>query len=107
MSEDTNTAVVTSPAKPKAKRERATQVAFSSIHVRTAKARNVDVTRAAKLNRTFIRTNFDSLVPLWPELKKSGKDNRDGNRYPTTIPAKVADMIVARNVPKVTKRASK
>ncbi len=104
MSENSETTNVVTTDKPK--RVRATQVAFGSIHVRTAKSRNVDVTRAAKLNRSYIRSNFDELVKVWPELKKSGKDNRDGNRYPATIPAKVADMIVARHT-FTKKRASK
>lgn len=95
MSEDTNATNATTTSKPR--KARASHVAFGSIHVRTAKTRNVDVTRAAKLNRSYIRSNFDELSKLWPELKKSGKGNRDGNRYPVTIPSKVADMIVARH----------
>lgn len=106
MSEETtNTATITD----KPRKSRATShVAFGSIHVRTAKTRGVDVTKAAKLNRSYIRSNFDDIVRLWPELAKAQKVNRDGNRYPATIPAKVADMIVARNVPtKARARASK
>lgn len=74
-------------------------VTFSSIHVRFASKANIDVTRAAKLNRSYIRSNYDVLVTLWPALKASQKVNRDSNRYPTDIPAKVADMIVTRTLP--------
>lgn len=76
-------------------------VTFSSIHVKFASAKAVDVTRAAKLNRSYIRSNFDALVKVWPELKQSQKQNRDNNRYPATIPAKVADMIVKRQITSV------
>ena len=82
---------------PKAKASRK-PVAFSSIHVRFATLKGVDVTRAAKLNRSYIRSNFDTLVKEWPELRASQKANRDNNRYPATIPAHVADAIVKRQL---------
>lgn len=87
----------TDEAKPKAKRTRK-DVPFSSCHVKFAQAKGIDVTRAAKLNRSFIRSNFDTLVKHWPALKASHKINRDNNRYPETIPVKVADAIVKRNL---------
>lgn len=73
-------------------------VQFSSIHVRYATSKGIDVTRAAKLNRSYVRSNFDALVKVWPALKSSQKVNRDNNRYPDMIPAKVADMIVKRAI---------
>jgi hypothetical protein len=73
-------------------------VAFSSAHVAYANVKGIDVTRAAKLNRSYIRSNFDTLVKVWPELAATQKRNRDANRYPTSIPSNVADAIVARNV---------
>lgn len=81
------------------KRESTKAVAFSSIHVGFAKVKGIDATRAAKLNRSYIRSNFEDVCAAWPELRKSQKSNRDGNRYPTTIPANVAKMIVTRSVP--------
>lgn len=87
------------PAKVTRKRASAKSVPFSNIHVAFGKAKGVDVTRAAKLNRSYIRSNFDDVCRVWPELRTSHKANRDGNRYPQTIPANVADMIVKRNVP--------
>lgn len=86
----------TTDATPKPKRARPTDVKLSSIHVRFAQAKGIDVTRAAKLNRSYIRSNYDVLVKQWPALKASQKINRDSNRYPDVIPAKVADMIVKR-----------
>lgn len=73
-------------------------VAFSNLHVQFAQVKSIDTTRAAKLNRSFIRSNFDALAKAWPELKSSHKSNRDGNRYPATVPANVAKAIVTRNL---------
>ena len=73
-------------------------VAFSHLHVQFAQAKSIDTTRAAKLNRSFIRSNFDALAKAWPELRTSHKSNRDGNRYPATVPANVAKAIVTRNL---------
>lgn len=95
MSEVTQDATpATSPAKVTRK-----AVPFSSIHVAFAKVKGIDATRAAKLNRSYIRSNFDDVCAAWPELRKSQKANRDGNRYPATIPANVAKLIVTRSVP--------
>jgi hypothetical protein len=93
---ETNT---TPEQKAPAKRASAKMVPFSSCHVTFAKAKGIDVTRAAKLNRSYVRSNFDAVAKVWPELRKSQKVNRDGNRYPSMVPAKVADMIVKRTVP--------
>jgi hypothetical protein len=94
--------VTVTPA-PKAAKARAPRgdklVPFSSIHVTFAKTKGVDVTKAAKLNRSYIRSNFEPLCKVWPELRKSQKINRDGNRYPAMIPVKAADMIVKRSIP--------
>ena len=87
---------VTTPATTNVKA--AKQVKFSSIHVRFATAKGIDVTRAAKLNRSYIRSNYDVLLKQWPALKSSQKINRDSNRYPDMIPAKVADAIVKRTL---------
>ena len=74
-------------------------VKTSSLHVRYANVKGIDVTRAAKLNRSYMRSNWDALVKVWPDLRKSQKVNRDGNRWPETCPAHVADMIVKRAIP--------
>ena len=88
-----------SSAKPeKASRKPRKPVLFSSCHVRFASATNIDVTRAAKANRDYVRRNFEAVCKVWPELAKSTKVNRDGNRYPVMIPAAAADMIVKRSV---------
>ena len=73
-------------------------VAFSSCHVTYATAKGIDVTRAAKLNRSYVRANFDALVKVWPELKASQKKNRDANRYPATLPTSVAKQITSRSI---------
>jgi hypothetical protein len=85
---------VTTPAPKKSRKD----VPFSSCHVRFASSKGIDVTRAAKLNRSYVRSNFDTLVKQWPALRASQKKNRDNNRYPEMIPAHVADQIVKRSL---------
>jgi hypothetical protein len=98
MSDETSAQEVTNePTPAKVKRVSVKAVPFSSIHVTFAKSKNIDVTRAGKLNRSFIRSNFDTLVKVWPELRASHKGNRDGNRYPATIPSNIATLIVKRD----------
>lgn len=94
MTDSTQTNV-TAPAKVKKPRG---DVPFSSIHTSFASKRGVDVTRAAKLNRSYIRANYDVIVKQWPALRASQKANRDSNRYPDRIPAALATAIVTRSV---------
>jgi hypothetical protein len=93
------TDVTPTEATPKTKAPSAKLVPLSSCHVRFAKIKGIDVTRAGKLNRSYMRSNFESLTKIWPDLRKSQKINRDGNRWPEQVPAKVANMIVTRTVP--------
>ena len=90
---------VTEVTKDAPKVTSAKAVPTSSLHVRFAKVKGIDVTRAAKLNRSYMRSNFAQLTKVWPELRKSQKINRDGNRWPATCPAKVANAIVTRSIP--------
>lgn len=96
MSEQNNAEQTNVKATPK--RTRASEVKTSSLHVKFASKKGIDVTRAAKLNRSYIRSNFDVIAKQWPALAKSQKQNRDSNRYPDTIPAALADAIVNRTV---------
>jgi hypothetical protein len=92
---------VTSDKPAKATKRASTKlVPFSSVHVAYAKRANTDVTRAGKQNRGYMRANYETLVKVWPQLRKAGKVNRDGNRWPSEIPSNVADMIVKRTLPK-------
>lgn len=97
MSESQIDTTATTTDKPK--RAARKDVTLSSCHVKFGARKGVDVTRAAKLNRSYMRSNYDALLKLWPALRASHKANRDGNRWPDTIPAKVADMIVTRSIP--------
>lgn len=100
MSEQNTTAVdsTATTAAPRKQRSRRDTVKTSSLHVKFAARKGIDVTRAAKLNRSYIRSNFDVIAKQWPELSKSQKQNRDSNRYPDTIPTKLAEQIVTRSV---------
>ena len=75
-------------------------VPTSTIHVRFAKLSGKNTTDAAKANRNYMRSNFEPIAKRWPELRKSHKANRDGNRWPTMIPSSLADDIVKRAVTK-------
>ena len=99
MSDDITTEVTTNDT-PKQRKPRK-DVPFSSCHVRFAQTKGIDVTRAAKLNRSYVRSNFDVLVKQWPALRASQKKNRDNNRYPEMIPAHVADAICKRSLASV------
>jgi hypothetical protein len=96
MSEVTEGAEVT-PTSDKPARKSAKAVPFSSLHVTFAKAKGINTTNAGKANRGYMRANFDLLVKVWPELRASHKANRDGNRWPATVPANVAALIVKRD----------
>ncbi len=94
MSETTEVTTNATAKQSKGPRE----VPFSSIHTSFASAKGVDVTRAAKLNRSYIRANFDVIAKQWPALRASQKANRDSNRYPDRIPSALAKAIVTRSV---------
>ena len=98
MSENTENTTTETTTKPKHSRAPRDVVKTSSLHVQFASRKGIDVTRAAKLNRSYIRSNFDVIAKQWPELAKSQKQNRDSNRYPDTIPASLAKAIVTRSV---------
>ena len=95
MSEENTTSKGDAPKAPRTPKS----VATSSINVRFAKVKGIDETRAGKLNRSYMRSNYAVLIKIWQELRKSQKVNRDGNRWQTSMPAKVADMIVKRQIP--------
>ena len=97
MSDQSN--ITPESSKPARKRVSTKLIPLSSCHVTFAKSKSIDVTRAAKLNRSYMRSNYDALLKVWPDLRKSHKVNRDGNRWPAMIPANVADQIVKRTIP--------
>lgn len=105
MSDETTTITDTTTQAPKAKQKRAPRkdVPLSSCHVKYGAAKGIDVTRAAKQNRSYMRTNFDTLVKQWPALKTSGKQNADNMPWPSTIPAELAEKIVKRQLAKAAK----
>ena len=101
MSEVTEAPITTTEKPSKAKPRK--PVATSSIHVRFATSKGIDTTRAAKLNRSYMRANFATLVKQWPSLKASGKQGADNIPWPKECPAHVADAIVKRTLVKAAK----
>ena len=62
------------------------------VAARIAKAKGIEADEAAKVLRSRIRSNFDTVLPHWPALKAQGKENKDGNRYPP-MPKPLADAL--------------
>jgi hypothetical protein len=66
-------------------------VTYASVITKLANTKDIDTTRAGKLLRRRVRDNFDhALVKSWIG---NTKKNRDGNRYPATMPAALADVL--------------
>lgn len=93
---------VVTPAKPKRERKApAAEVTFSSVIASYAKTRGIDTTRAGKAIRSKIRAMGDAEVSkAWPAFRKSQKQLRDGNRYPTTMPRAFAERLLGKGAPK-------
>jgi len=85
------------PATPKAEKPKrdAKPKTVAEIANAIAKAKKTDPKVEAKKLRGHIRANFDSLAKQWPALRKVGKVNRDGNRYPP-VPASLAKELITK-----------
>jgi outer membrane biosynthesis protein TonB len=96
MSEIENTPTPNEPeAKKEPKAPKAKPMSVAQLSDKIAKVKKTDPKVEAKKLRGHIRANFDTLAPKWPALKKQGKVNRDGNRYPE-IPAALAKELLAK-----------
>jgi hypothetical protein len=67
----------------------------AEVAIAIAKAKKTDPKVEAKKLRGYIRANFDTLAKQWPALRKVGKVNRDGNRYPP-VPASLAKELITK-----------
>lgn len=75
--------------------EKVEGVALSSVYVKYAKARDIDTTRAAKLVRARLRSNFDKVCELDPNIAKVKTASNDGNHWPPVISKKLAKFLTA------------
>lgn len=94
MSTDTKVAPKKSAAKktPATKKSDA-RVTLSSVYARYAAKRDIDTTRAAKLVRAKLRSNFAEVCKLDANVAKVKQSANDGNRWPTHITRKLSDFL--------------
>ena len=94
MSENTPNAPTVTPTKPARKRTKAETTTVGAIAQKRAKAKNIDVSRAAKEVRGRLRANFSALEKAAPKLYgpkgEVKKTANDGARW-GVIPVSVAD----------------
>lgn len=82
-------------AKANAKAKADAMVTLSSVYAKHAARLNTDTTKAAKLVRAKLRSNFDEVCKLSPNVTKAKSRANDGNRWPTHITAKLAEYLSA------------
>ena len=70
-------------------------VTLSSIYAKQAAKRSIDTTRAAKLVRSRLRSNFAKVCELSPNVAKVKQSANDGNRWPTHVTQELAEFINA------------
>lgn len=70
-------------------------VTLSSVYAKYATKRGIDTTRAAKLVRARMRSNFDKVIELDARIAKVKSKPNDGNRWPATISKGLADYLTA------------
>jgi hypothetical protein len=75
---------------------KSTDVEYNAVIKQIARKNGGDETKAGKAMRSRIRANFpDVSHPAnWKALHDARKVNRDGNRYPRTMPRHVAEFLV-------------
>ena len=70
-------------------------VTLSSVYAKVAAKRSIDTTRAAKLVRSRLRSNFAKVCELDTNVAKVKSAANDGNRWPSDISRELADFILA------------
>lgn len=73
----------------------AADVTLSSVYAKKAAKLNIDTTRAAKLVRSKLRSNFTKVCELSPNVTQAKQAANDGNRWPTHITKDLADFLNA------------
>lgn len=73
----------------------ASMVTLSSVYAGVAAKRSIDTTRAAKLVRSRLRSNFAKVCELSPNVKQAKQSANDGNRWPTHVTKELRDFVLA------------
>lgn len=79
----------------KASKATVSTVTLSSVYAKYASKRDIDTTRAAKLVRARLRSNFDKVCELDPNIAKIKSKANDGNRWPADISKPLAEFLTA------------
>lgn len=69
-------------------------VKLSSIYATVASRKGIDTTRAAKLVRSRLRSNFEKVCELSPNVTQAKQHANDGNRWPADVTQDLADFIL-------------
>jgi hypothetical protein len=70
-------------------------VTLSSVYAKKAAKLNIDTTRAAKLVRSRLRSNFAKVIELSPNVKQAKQSANDGNRWPTHVTKDLAEFVLS------------
>lgn len=90
------TSAKTSPRVTAAKKTTSdNMVTLSSVYAKKAAKLNIDTTRAAKLVRSRLRSNFAKVIELSPNVKQAKQSANDGNRWPTHVTKDLAEFVLA------------
>lgn len=88
------TANKTASRKSGSKAAASDNVKLSSIYAAVASRKSIDTTRAAKLVRSRLRSNFDKVCELSPNVTQAKQSANDGNRWPAEVTRELADFII-------------
>lgn len=69
-------------------------ITLSSVYAKYAAKKDIDTTRAAKLVRSRLRSNFDKVCEFDSGVRLLKKSANDGNRWPATVSKELADFIL-------------
>lgn len=68
-------------------------IKISALYSAVASQKSIDTTRAAKLVRSRLRSNFAKVCEVSPNVAKAKSSANDGNRWPAEVSRDVADVI--------------
>lgn len=85
----------TTKTRSKAAAKDVPMVTLSSVYAKHAAKRSIDTTRAAKLVRSRLRSNFAKVCELSPNVTKAKQSANDGNRWPSHVTKDLADFLNA------------
>lgn len=69
-------------------------IKLSTIYATVAERKGIEVSQAGKSVRSRLRSHFDDYQERF-NYPGDGKANRDGNRWPSDVPAKLAKELLS------------